>query len=62
MILAKSEKQNKTNKLINRIEEPDINFHTYGNSFDKEARNTHWKKIASSTNSSDQTKYPNVEE
>lgn len=40
------------NTLINGIKDPDINPHTYGHLlFGKEARNTHRKKAATSTNS-----------
>ena len=45
------------------MEDPDINSHAYGHLiFDKEARNTHWKKKASSTNGAGQTRYLHVEE
>ena len=45
------------------MEDPNINSHAYEHLiFDKEARNTHWKKKASSTHCAGQTRCLHVEE
>jgi hypothetical protein len=47
----------------NRIEDPEMNSHTYGHLiFDKRAKTIQWKKIAFSTNSAGTTGSFHVEE